>query len=145
MDVPGYGEVSTEILRAIPEKDFETALDKISVNNGGGNADRWALAERARRQSIEMGRAIAVLTQATEKVHGSVTTLADSSGRLEGMTDRLITLTDRLIILTKWLIVLAIAAVIVPIVIEFYHAYHHEVQDVRGTVDPPSKVAPLQE
>jgi hypothetical protein len=99
ISVGNWDEVTPEAMKLYSESKLLYAMEL----NRGGVHDQWARAELARRRD--------------ERISELISSLTSSSDRLEGLTRRLNRLTWVLIILT-------FLAVLVPIGLEIWNAYH---------------------
>jgi hypothetical protein len=108
-----YKEANPEAMKSFSE----AKLLFVMQGNAGGAFDTWARAELARRRDERISELITSLTDATNKVHQEVAILNSSSDGLERLTRRLNGLTWVLIVLTFF-------AVVVPIGLEIWNAYH---------------------
>jgi hypothetical protein len=121
------GEFSIEVLAADDDEVLLTKLDKTV----GSNYREAIICILQRRHLMAVAHEVAKLREVSAKMHTEVGILANSSGKLEQLTERLNHLTWVLIILT----VLAIAS---PIGIEVWKAYH-EPQPLRPSAQVEQK------
>jgi hypothetical protein len=91
-----FGAITPHNLK---ERSDEELLE-IMILNAGGAFDTWARNELERRRMNKLTYSVDKLHETTKEVSTEINSLAQSSGILEGMTNRLIWLTGVLIALT---------------------------------------------